>query len=369
MKHHISLVGGQLLPILVGIKEFNPDVVHLVMSKEIKDKISPLKDCLSGISIHEIACSPYNFYEIIDTLRDKAASISSEDEVVVNVTGGTKIMLLACQIAFSEFHWKFIYINQDNSYLDFTSGSLFPIKTSISITDLCAISGHELSNSKKVTDFPEEDLNASIKILEFSTHPYYSAIMKYIKVNYKNIKKSIPKTGYFEIPKMCLKVEWNSKSFSVHEKRNLIHLESLNVYKLFFFSEWWELIIGSEVQKWCSNSEMLMQVTLPFKHNKKAPKNEIDVLVSLNNRLLFVECKSGEVKQEDVNKIRVIHDLYGGTVSKAILVSLFKPDERIIEKCSELSIATYYHSENGVLKSDFSQLFQTLNHLINSNSV
>ena len=33
MKHQIALVGGQLLPIYVGIKEFSPDKIHFIVSK------------------------------------------------------------------------------------------------------------------------------------------------------------------------------------------------------------------------------------------------------------------------------------------------------------------------------------------------
>ena len=63
MKHQISLVGGQLLPIYVGIKEFNPDKIHFIVSKESVTSLNNLKPIIKGIPFNEYQCNPFDFYD------------------------------------------------------------------------------------------------------------------------------------------------------------------------------------------------------------------------------------------------------------------------------------------------------------------
>lgn len=54
------------------------------------------------------------------------------------------------------------------------------------------------------------------------------------------------------------------------------------------------------------------------------------------------------VKQEDINKMRVVKDTYGGVISKSVLVSRFKPSNNIIEKCNELDIDVFFLFDNKI---------------------
>ena len=48
MKHQITFVGGQLLPIYIGIKEFIPDKVHFIVSNESAGSLSNLKPLINN---------------------------------------------------------------------------------------------------------------------------------------------------------------------------------------------------------------------------------------------------------------------------------------------------------------------------------
>jgi hypothetical protein len=61
MKHQIVLVGGQLLPIYLGIKEFDPDFIHLIVSNETKDRIGKLKSLMARKSFSEYNCDPFDY--------------------------------------------------------------------------------------------------------------------------------------------------------------------------------------------------------------------------------------------------------------------------------------------------------------------
>ena len=109
---------------------------------------------------------------------------------------------------------------------------------------------------------------------------------------------------------------------------------------------------------------------LPFKTDKLSRKNEIDILISTGKRLIFVECKSGNVRQEDINKMKVIKQTYGGVISKSILVSRFLPSATILEKCKELDIDVFYtHAFLNKQTNPLSKLISKLNDLNKRGSI
>jgi hypothetical protein len=124
--------------------------------------------------------------------------------------------------------------------------------------------------------------------------------------------------------------------------RKVLELSSPHASDLLFNGGWWELLVAREISKWPYAKELMIQCELKFKTDETENKNEIDVLINLGRKLIFVECKSGDVKQEDINKMRVIRETYGGAISRSILVSQHIPKGTIIEKCRELDIEIFY---------------------------
>lgn len=121
MKHQIALVGGQLLPIYVGIKEFSPDKIHFIVSKESIESLNNLKPMITGISHSEYRCNAFNFYEIKTVCEKIIQKLNPEDTITFNLTGGTKIMVLASQAIIHEKGLNGFYVNQDDSFLELPS--------------------------------------------------------------------------------------------------------------------------------------------------------------------------------------------------------------------------------------------------------
>ena len=88
-------------------------------------------------------------------------------------------------------------------------------------------------------------------------------------------------------------------------------------------------------------------------------KNEVDLLVNDKQRLLLIECKSGEVLSADIFKIDGVRETYGGTVSKAILVSYLPLSKSIVEKCEDLGI--YWFAPKDMASSGWTRLLPGMN--------
>jgi len=102
MNHQIAFVGGQLLPVFIGVKEFTPDNIYFIVSQESKGKISLLKNMLIGKQYSIIVCDPFEFDSIKSSCLNIINNLKSTDTIQFNLTGGTKIMVLAAQSLIQE---------------------------------------------------------------------------------------------------------------------------------------------------------------------------------------------------------------------------------------------------------------------------
>lgn len=364
MKHQITLVGGQLLPVYLGIKEFNPMKIHFVVSNESKDKIGLLKSLLHEKSLTYYNCNPFDFSSIRDTCLAILSNICADDEILFNLTGGTKIMVLAVQSIIHEQKLNGFYINTDNSYIEFPTYTKKQLSCNLSINEFLSLSGHSLSKYKYFEDFTIDDMREAHSIEAFSINDSrYKTITTFFRKKYNGQNKQLPVKGK-EYINPQLSISWCNEDIEmIFNGITFKKISSKNIISLFFNAAWWELLVAEQVVRWNMAFEILIQCELPFKSDNQITKNEIDVLINMGNRLIFVECKSGIVKQEDINKIRVIKETYGGIISKSILVSRFMPPKTIMEKCKELDIEVFFCSIGKKQVNSLSNLSRQLNKL------
>ena len=370
MKHQIALVGGQLLPIYVGIKEFNPDKIHFIVSKESIESLNNLKPMIKGISQSEYRCNAFDFYEIKSICEKIIQKINPEDSITFNLTGGTKIMVLACQAIIHEKGLNGFYINQDDSYLLLPSYERKNISIELTANEFFDLSGHKTYNFKSITDFKEEDFKAAEKIKNFANNDYkYKVIIGAFRKKYLNKNSSLPTKGN-ELVNNNLRVIWDETSINIESNnKNILKLNSNIVQDIMFKAVWWELIIAQEIAKSIKFKELFLGFELNFKSDKNTTKNEIDILINTGKKLIFIECKSGLVKQEDINKMKIVKQTYGGVIAKSILVCRELPNPSIIEKCKELDIELFYSIAFNKEVNPINKLIKLINELENKASM
>jgi len=339
MKHQIIFLGGQLIPIYIGIKEYMPDKVHFIASEESKEGMIVLRELFKEFKFSEFICDPFSFYAIKKRIESIIEKVDANADVLINLTGGTKIMLLAAQSVISEKHVKGFYINQDYSFIEVPSYQKKQIEYQLSIKDFLRLSGHKTFSAKSLSDFTEPDFKVSNEIESFaSSNKLYSKVTDFVRKKYR----ALPEIG-LEITAGNATIKWDSGLVEIHSSsKSVMSFKSHNARELFFNASWWELIVASEVGKWAKAKEVMLHCELSFKTDVKTLKNEIDILLNTGSKLIFIECKSGNIKQEDINKMKVIKQTYGGIISKSLLVSRFMPSQSIMEKCKELDIEVYY---------------------------
>lgn len=110
MKILVNLIGEQPIPNLLPIRYFNPDRTILLYTDRTEIIAKRMCSLVAGCEIKKTEA-----YDINSTLVILDSLNSSSAEIVINLTGGTKIMALAAyQFALKNNH-EFIYIQSEGN--------------------------------------------------------------------------------------------------------------------------------------------------------------------------------------------------------------------------------------------------------------
>lgn len=130
IRAQVCLVSGQPMANLLPLFLLGADDVYLIVTPQMRDAAGSLegtiKSRMPGCRIHLMELpNAYDFdavvdavYGILDTdeksCAGAAANLHSESgEIVLNATGGTKLMMLAAVRVFSEFEKKILYLSEE----------------------------------------------------------------------------------------------------------------------------------------------------------------------------------------------------------------------------------------------------------------
>lgn len=112
----ICLVGGQPVPNLLPIRHYQPDKAILVCSEytcEVGERLVNVLKNETEASILNI--NPYDIANIKECLEANLAGVTHQAEIVVNVTGGTKIMFYAALLVAKDLNSKVVYLKSEKN--------------------------------------------------------------------------------------------------------------------------------------------------------------------------------------------------------------------------------------------------------------
>ena len=341
-RHQLITVGKDLETTYLGIKEFRPDVIHLVATKETSGTYCHMLRLISPrIKVYEYLVGPYDVEEIMRVCGEIQEKFP-DAEFIYNLSEGTKIMAMAAGKVAAEFNERAIYITQDGYWIDTFNYHRTRLEHGISNNEYIRLYGNSVRDFEDVRKMNELDINTAYyvkKFIERNTEVYNQAKRWYrslpdSKVN-RRFEARLP-CGYF--------IETDAGTLTIFKGLSVLFDSACRrSCELMFLGRWWEVVVADVVAQWKRNkpetgkTEIWRDVIFNDV-DKNSVKNEVDLLVNEQQRLLLIECKSGEVFSADIFKIQSVRETYGGTVSKAILVSYMPLSQSIIEKCNDLGI-------------------------------
>jgi|GEM_PF-1568079 len=330
MKILINLIGGQPAPVFIGIRLINPDKIIFFYSKDSKIQVNRIKNTLSNYNYEEIEVPPYDFESCSDELKNVLTRYE-RDEIILNLTSGTKIMSLAAYKIFDEEKREIIYIDSQNHVLIKFNGDEKSVTSKInlilSIKDYFSIYGYPIKIDQK--RFESNDVYENIRDI---MSKYYFQIKNIISdVNRQiNQKKSLIESTD---PSGQCYLRYNLKKskgvLHVSQGRDKYSLE-INSQNEFDYINgyWYEDYIFEKLRSSDLFDDIERNVKIYTLKDNLTPQylNELDVCCIRNQTLYIFECKTGSIDKSIIEKLRLIKTITG-TYSKIYLVTLFKPLE------------------------------------------
>ena len=350
MKVHIALVGGQPIPVYLGIKSSGAlDKLILVCSEQTRDEAERLAVCCRNIQHKIVECDPVDLYEIEECASNLYEEVASED-ISLNLTSGTKSWsLIFYRVFMASSKARFILVDQNNRVQDLNTHEIR--QESIAKELRFLLYGTELTKYTPFTDYTEDDFKVMHKVEKLRWK--FPRIFKKLTVGFrpeseKGKSECLPDGSF---------VEWDMEEELVHlcmlyRKTNELqdyYLQCPHVLDIVFNSGWFELKTALELSKNENVKEICMNCEFPAQDKK--PKNEIDIILDMGTKLFFVECKTQVHEITDIDKFHSAIKNFSGTSSKGIFVVNDSPSvkkgnySRAVEKCKDNNILTFNFSE------------------------
>lgn len=344
MKHQIILLGKDLTSVYHGVKEFDPDCIHLLFTEQTRNIAEPLFALLpEGIERHDYLTQPYDGNEVMHICR--SIHQQYDGDFYYHLSEGTKPMAMAAYRIAEENKAKAFYLTQLGELVWLDTFEKVVMQTRLDNDEILRLSGNTLSGYNDAKELRQEDVWASGQIKHFiETYPNeHARIQKFFGVVCRRQISQLPASKL--LPDELRFKQQNGTLLVTKNGKVLLRLRQANAINLYFKGSWWETLIANQVRLWSERTknppEVWQNVLFRAGNVREQAKNEVDVLVNNRQKLIFIECKSGQITQHDIYKIDGVRETYGGDISRAVLASYYPLDVCLMEKCKDLQINVF----------------------------
>jgi hypothetical protein len=368
-----SLIGKETIPNYRAYKEFEPDIlVHLYspISEKASNIIIDLVD-KQRTKIVPINVDGGNYLDVLKKLHANISFINKEDYVLINITGGTKLMA----IALMEFSKNIISDSIQHFYIDesqnvnwYLGDKVDDLGSKLNLDEFINLKGQKIKSRERYKDVNDAFKDSLDLYIELSTkkenillwknfsdsvksiNEEYSSLIERNK--YKKEKNKSLTIDLFSVAKRKtgnnnFKLIWNDNSLKLVSK-DVVKFEFKNsksqIEWFIFNNGWFELLVANKFAEIYANDDIFMNVVFQLIEDVDIRKNEVDIIINTGDNLIFIECKSGKVTSADINNIHIRKEVYGGinTLDYLVTKNSFNPKKEsskvIIEKCKEFNI-------------------------------
>lgn len=171
IKRHLALVGGQPFPVYRGIIDHQPDEVILVYSEGSEKQAEILQREINRKMACKITIEKFNPVDL-SKIRSKIVnlqkSIKPEDEVVVNLSSGTK----PWSILFYEYlhmleNVRCIFIDQNNLLWDFYTNVSRPLETALTLEETFGLNNIKVKSHMRFDETDQNEVKTALHIRQF----------------------------------------------------------------------------------------------------------------------------------------------------------------------------------------------------------
>ena len=297
MSHiHVCLVSDQPIPNLTTVLQFIPDAVILLTTGERCKEAKRLEKVIRQKCI-EVTTKEIKAYDINDVVSvcENVIKDYKNDEVTLNITGGTKIGTIGTFQTFYSSGKPIFYVNTyDNEIIKVSPHEAkIPINVNISIKDYLTAYGFNISEYVKDDRYiyDRKHITETIVQLAINRQELIGEINSKFPKDFDKAVYPIKMTlrDDKDMVRICGILE--NHGLVQRKRQTTIQIPDIEAAKYlrgFWFEEYVYLTAKS-----LDVNEVKLNVTGKWDTaGKKPPKNEFDVLISKRNRLFYISCKT-----------------------------------------------------------------------------
>lgn len=305
----VSLVSDQTIPNVQLIKEFrNETNKYLFITTRGMEEKGTRESIIKACQLEEeelldpVKVDPFSF----DDMEEQLDKVDFEEfeRVIVNLTGGTKVMTLAAFDYFKEVGADIYYLTGKDDMIKVSPGrkkNVEKVESSVNVKEYLTSYGFELEESTPSNICPEYT-EKIFQIFINGDFNQYSETLKELRTEGRKKKNtSIEKVDGLE--DFLNHIEFplsNTGKISKHEAKYLT-------------GEWFEEFVTNrlknELNLSSDNIATGLQITKKNRNGEPVP-NEMDVLLVWKNRIHTIECKTSvfyeEIQPDGTSKTKSI---------------------------------------------------------------
>ncbi|HKZ58073.1 MAG TPA: DUF1887 family CARF protein [Thermodesulfovibrionales bacterium] len=296
MSHiHVCLVSDQPIPNLTTILQFEPDKVILLATKDRSAESNRLEKVIrqKGVDVKTKEIKPYDMNNVISVCENLIKDYKN-DEVTLNITGGTKIGTIGTYQVFYTCGKPIFYVNtQDDEIIKISPNEeKIPININMSIRDYLAAYGFNITNYVKEDRHINDRRHITEAIVQLAIKR--PELIGEINRELKDIDKAVyPKKISLrndrDMDLLCKKlVDYGLVERSRQTTIEIPDEDAAKYLRGFWFEEYLYMTAKS-----LNVNEVKLNVEGQWDASgKKSPRNEFDVLIAKRNRLFYISCKT-----------------------------------------------------------------------------
>ena len=346
-KLHIALVGAQTMPIYIGILESDADKFILIHSTQTKSNAEIIARYINRDNTVLFELPAWDFPKMKDRIDGLLAEYK-DWSIEANISGGSKPWgFMFSMLAFEYSNMSLFFVDQScmiHNISDLTSRMAKPLDGGIrQILEFNQILESNQASSVThvdLTSYGEKDVSILTEIKR--CRKKYPKIFNNLTIPKRGIQKRYQNNKLDTIvdDQSQSEISWDIRGPEQKVKLTFINrlgntdvvtFQSPHAFDMVVSSGWFEYEIAKCLELWTEAKDIWLNSVFPYRNN--TPKNEIDIIVNVGYKLLFVECKTKIFDYTDIDKFRSAVKNYGGLSSKAIFISHESMDAKTIEKC------------------------------------
>lgn len=333
MKILFCIATGQNAVNINPLSEINPDKVVVVVTDGMKKQGEILVQEItqSGKKSEALEIKQESSLKALNDQFSAWIEKHIDDEIIVNITGGTKLMSLAAYQLFSEWGFRCFYCDKDQNQLIWLDdeSAVANIGSTIGLERYLRTYQYQITQKTKLADIPKSYKEyASILHQELCKPTKYDKTCNFIsKVHALTQQNPLQNVNFLQEEDAFLQHLEKETGIFLFQNNKIICDDKT---RKMMSGGWLEIIVADALRGGDYYRDIHLGVAFEKSTQRKGSvtKQELDVMAMHQDKLLIVECKAKKWENttqasEAIYKLKALSDI-GGLNTLPVFVSLRK---------------------------------------------